>query len=169
MSELVSDLLYISKIDNITTVYETVKTDLFKLIKSCVERQILLAQKNGIRILIDFIEPSVEYECVDELISRALDNLFSNAIRYASGEITVSCRRSHNQITICVSDDGCGIEPESMPHIFERFYKGRGGNHGIGLSIVKSIVEQHKGAITAKNNIKGGAEFTITLPIIIQG
>jgi signal transduction histidine kinase len=168
LSDLVSDLLYISKIDNITTVYETTKVDLQKIIQSCVQRQHLVAEKKGIRVLLDFSEPSMEYECVSELISRAIDNLISNAIRYASTEITLSCSSNQHEVTISVTDDGCGIEPECMPHIFERFYKSNGGNHGIGLSIVKSIVEQHQGSITAKNRTNGGAEFSIGLPIINQ-
>jgi signal transduction histidine kinase len=166
LSDLVTDLLYISKIDNITTVYETVKVNLPDIIRSCAQRQQLVAEKKGIRFSFDFSETTIEYECIGELISRAVDNLISNAIRYASTEIILSCGKDQNQITICVADNGCGIEPESLPHVFERFYKTNGGNHGIGLSIVKSIVEQHQGSIAAKNNINGGAEFSITLPLI---
>lgn len=165
LSSLVTDLLYISKIDNITRVYEGVKTDLLEIIRSCARRQQLVAEKKGIRFTFDFIDPSIDYECAGELISRAIDNLISNAIRYASAEIILSCKKDHHQITICISDDGCGIEPESMPHIFERFYKSNSGNHGIGLSIVKSIVEQYQGNITAKNKLNSGAEFTIVLPL----
>jgi signal transduction histidine kinase len=63
-----------------------------------------------------------------------------------------------------VTDDGGGIEAEILPLIFERFQKGRDGNHGIGLAIVKSIADQHKGAVTAENLNEGGAKFTLTLP-----
>jgi len=166
LSDLVTDLLYISKIDNITTVYEAVKIDLLEIIRSCAQRQQLVAEKKGIRFLFNFAETTVEYECIGELISRAVDNLISNAIRYASTEITLSCYKNQHHISISVTDNGCGVKPESLPHIFERFYKSNGGNHGIGLSIVKSIVEQHQGNITVKNNVNGGAEFSITLPLI---
>jgi signal transduction histidine kinase len=165
LSDLVADLLYISKIDNITTVYKTTSVNLPEIIRSCAQRQELVAEKKGIRFTFDFIETTVEYECAGELISRAVDNLISNAIRYASTEIVLSCNRDQNQITICVADNGCGIEPDCLPFIFERFYKSNGGNHGIGLSIVKSIAEQHHGSITAKNKTNGGAEFIMTLPL----
>jgi signal transduction histidine kinase len=161
----VTDLLYISKIDNITTVYKTAKVDLPGIIRSCAQRQELVAERKGIRFVYNFIESTVEYECAEELISRAVDNLISNAIRYASSEISLSCSKDQYQITICVTDDGSGIEPDSLPHVFERFFKGRGGNHGIGLSIVKSIVEQHQGSVTVKNKTSGGTEFTIILPL----
>jgi len=166
LSDMVTDLLYISKIDNITTVYKTAKVDLLEIIRLCAQRQQVVADKKDIRFSFCFAEPAIEYECAGELISRAVDNLISNAIRYASAEIILSCSKTQQQITICVSDNGCGIEPESLPHIFERFYKSNSGNHGIGLAIVKSIAEQHYGNITAKNKPDGGAEFIITLPLL---
>jgi len=169
LSDLITDLLYISKIDNITAAYAVVEVDLLEILRSCVERQQPIAEKNKVRILPDFNEHSIDYECVGELISRAVDNLLSNAIRYASSEVLLSCRREQHEITICVMDNGNGIKPETLPFIFERFYKGANGNHGIGLSIVKSIVEQHHGSIKAKNTENGGAEFTITLPLKAGG
>ncbi len=58
------------------------------------------------------------------------------------------------------ADDGAGIASKDLPHIFDRFYKGSNGNHGIGLAIVKSIVEQHQGSIEAQNT-EAGTLFTI--------
>jgi len=77
----------------------------------------------------------------------------------------LACHKKADRIEISVEDDGAGIEPDIAPHIFERFYKGSNGNFGIGLSIVKSIVQQHGGHVTVENLTKGGALFTITLPI----
>jgi len=165
LSDLVIDLLYIAKIDNITTVYSTEKVNLVEIMQSCAMRQQAMAEKNGINISINFAEDSIQYECVSELISRAIDNLISNAIRYATSEITLSCKKNNNSIIISVFDNGIGISPEIISHVFERFVKGKGGNNGIGLSIVKSIAEQHKGYVTANNLSSGGAEFTIILPI----
>jgi signal transduction histidine kinase len=119
----------------------------------------------GIRFIYDFNDPRIEYECIGELLSRALDNLISNAIRYAASEIILSCRKNQHEIIISVTDDGIGILPENIPFVFERFFKGENGNHGIGLSIVKSIVEQHGGSVRVRNIENGGASFIITLPI----
>jgi len=165
LSELVTDLLYIAKIDNISTIYTAEKSDLVEIIKACAVRQQAVANKKQIRFAFHFDENSITYECVAELISRAIDNLISNAIRHAASEITLSCYKNEDNIQICVIDDGSGIESETLPHVFERFYKGKGGNTGIGLSIVKSIVDQHKGHVRAENSNDGGAVFTITLPI----
>jgi signal transduction histidine kinase len=164
MAEMVTDLLYISKIDNITSSYTKTRTDLIEIIRSCAWQQQAIADAKQIRIVFDFNENHVYYDCVNELIARAVTNLISNAIRYATSEITLSCRVNGGCISICIFDDGAGIEAESAPHIFERFYKGANGNHGIGLSLVKSIAEQHHGNVSAKNTENSGAVFTLILP-----
>jgi len=165
LSELVADILYISKLDNITTTLTAEKTNLVDLIHDSAARQEAVAEKKQVRFLFDFEQDVVAYECVSELFSRVIDNLISNAIRYAASEIVLSCHKKANHIEIRVMDDGDGIEPELLPHVFERFCKGKNGNHGIGLAIVKSIVEQQGGSISAQNAGKGGAVFTVTLPI----
>jgi len=164
LSELVTDLLYISKIDNISPTYTSVKVDLVEIIRNSAMRQQAVAAKARIDFSFNFGEEAVHYECAKELISRAIDNLVSNAIRYAKSKIILSCHRKANCVEISVADDGAGIEQELMAHIFERFYKGSDGNFGIGLSIVKSIVQQQGGHITVENLDDGGASFTITLP-----
>jgi signal transduction histidine kinase len=165
LSEMVTDLLYISKIDNITSAYNTTRADITKIIRDCAEGQKIIADKKSLRFYLEFSEQPINCDCVEELMARAVNNLISNAIRYAVSEITLECHKRGGQVIIKVSDDGAGIDKDSMPHIFERFYKGFGGNHGIGLSIVKSIVLQHGGQINAGNAANGGAVFTIALPL----
>ena len=163
LADLVTDLLYIAKIDNITTAFTITEIDLASLIRSCAARQEAIALKHDLSFVFEFTEEPILYNCVGELFSRAIDNLISNAIRYSKSQIILSCHKNARNIEISITDDGAGVEENVLPHLFERFTKGSDGNHGIGLSIVKSIVEQQGGSITAKNN--GGAVFTITLPI----
>jgi len=164
LSDLVTDLLYIAKIDNASTIYTTEEIDLIGLLKNSAANQQAIADKNGIKFVFDFARDEIRYSCVADLISRAVDNLISNAIRYAKSEIILTCRYKGSSIQILVSDNGGGIEAEALPHVFERFYKGKGGNTGVGLSIVKSIANQHNGYVMAENSENGGAVFTITLP-----
>jgi len=163
LSELVTDLLYIAKIDNITTAYTKQEVDLIAVIHECANRQQAVASKKNIQFIFNFQAKVITFTGIKELLARAVDNLISNAIRYAKSRITLGCFQNGRQVKISVIDDGQGIEPEVMPHVFERFHKGSTGNTGIGLSIVNSIAKQHNGGVVAKNLDDGGAMFTITL------
>jgi len=164
LTELVKELLYISQIDNLSKTHAKSVVDLGQIIKDCVHRQQAQAEKNNIKFSLDLAEGLV-YKCVPMLMSRAIDNLISNALRYAKSEISLSLHLRGGYIGIKVADDGKGIADDILPHVFERFYKGEGGNTGIGLSIVKSIVQQHKGSVAVENS-NTGAVFTIILPTL---
>ncbi|MCL2192626.1 MAG: HAMP domain-containing histidine kinase [Treponema sp.] len=164
LSELVTELLYVSKIDNITTAYTSEKVNLVEVIRDCAARQQVVAEKAKISFSFRFDKDVIQYDCIRDLISRAVDNLISNAIRYAKSEVVLACHKTDDHIEIGVTDDGDGIAPDIVPHVFERFYKGSNGNFGIGLSIVKSITQQHAGHVAVENLAGGGAMFTMTLP-----
>lgn len=100
----------------------------------------------------------------EELLGKVLENLLTNAIRYARTAVTVSVRVQADRVAISVSDDGGGIDGQDLPHLFERCYKGRGGHFGIGLAIAHTAAEQMQGQLTAANRQEGGAVFTLTLP-----
>ena len=89
----------------------------------------------------------------------------SNGIRYAKSEIKLSCETYNNDVIIKVSDDGNGIAKEDLPHIFERFYKGKGGKFGIGLSMASDIAKLHKGRLEVDSGEKGTV-FKLSLPQI---
>ena len=162
LTELVSDLFYISKIDNITT-YAKEPVDLVAVLRESAKRQQVQADKKGIGFVFDLAQESILYPGTVELIARAFDNLISNALRYASSEIHLGAYRHKQRIVITVADDGAGIAQDFLPHVFERFTKGPDGNTGVGLSIVQTIFEQMGGSVTVHNNL--GAVFTITLPL----
>lgn len=106
-------------------------------------------------------------------LRQTLGNLVGNAIKYtpAKGSIELSVEILGNQVVICVTDTGEGILPDDLPFIFDRFYRGRNGNghddesDGIGLAIVKAIVERHSGKINVVSSPGKGSCFTITLPL----
>ena len=168
LAELVTDLLYIAKVDNITPAHKKDKIDLTSLIEDSATRQQILAEQKGVSFDFHFSDKPLMFYGTKELISRAVDNLVSNAVRYAKSTISLSCYDTPDSIVINVIDDGDGIEEWAMPHVFERFFKGTKGNTGIGLSIVKSIIDQHNGHIIANNSAQGGAVFTIILPTSIR-
>ena len=93
----------------------------------------------------------------EEDAQRLFGNLLSNALRYAKSEITLTCRREGEGVFVSVRDDGPGVAEADLPHVFERFYKGAGGKHGIGLSIAQSVAESCGGTLTVRND--NGAVF----------
>ena len=100
------------------------------------------------------------------------DNLFENAFAYTSAghEVGISVEQDERQTVIIVHDTGCGIPPESLPHIWERFYRSDSsrtrlhGGSGLGLAIVKELIELHKGKISVASETGRGTRFIITLP-----
>jgi signal transduction histidine kinase len=103
-------------------------------------------------------------------------NLLTNAIKFTpkGGKVQVSLERVNSHLEICVSDDGEGIEPDLLPHLFERFRQGdatttrRHGGLGLGLSIVKHLVEMHGGKARVKSPGPGqGSTFCIELPLML--
>jgi len=121
------------------------------------------------------IEAEGEVPLVDgdpKRLRQVLANLLGNALRHTpvDGEIRIEIRCVPNAVELVVVDTGPGIAAEDLPHLFERFYRGdparsRGGGTGLGLAIVKQWVEAHGGTIRAENTFKGGARFTVRLPL----
>ncbi|MEU0090399.1 HAMP domain-containing sensor histidine kinase [Kribbella sp. NPDC006257] len=105
-------------------------------------------------------------------IRQALGNLVSNAIRFtdSGGEVQVGVRREGNGYHLTVTDNGAGIAPEHLPHLFDRFYRAEHsrsrttGGSGLGLAITKHLVEAHHGTITVTSTPEQGSTFTIKIP-----
>jgi two-component system sensor histidine kinase BaeS len=107
-------------------------------------------------------------------LEQALQNLVANALRHTpeGGQITLAAERAGGETRLTVRDTGAGVPEEHLPRIFDRFYKADASRtdpysktgSGLGLSIVKAIVQRHGGTVAASNREDGGAEFTISLP-----
>jgi len=160
LSGMVEDLLTVSRIDNITKEQAPAPCDLRELLGAAAEGQRSVAQNKEVNVAFDFDETPVTMPGNDKTLYRAFSNLISNALRYANSAVMLTCKKTGQHITVAVADDGSGIDPADMPHIFERFYKGQDGGHGIGLSIVKAVVEQHGGQIGVQSD-GTGTMFTI--------
>ncbi len=161
LSELVEDLLYVSRMDSFTQKIEKTTNDLRETLSICAENQKLLAEKIGIKFVYDFDDKAVMAEYNEKQMYRALSNLISNALRYAKSTVTLSCVNVEGGVEVSVIDDGLGISAEDLPNVFKRFYKGEKGKNGIGLSIVKSVVELHDGEIFL--DLEEGTRFKVFL------
>jgi signal transduction histidine kinase len=153
-----------------------------KLNRQCIAPQILLeqtasaftpqAEQKQIALQVQ-VEAGLPEITIDEIrIAQVLGNLVSNALRYTpeGGHIALSAHRRANEIILAVADNGTGIAPDALPHIFERFYRADASRHsesesGLGLAIAKSLVEAHGGTITAQSQgIGKGSTFCVHLP-----
>lgn len=164
LTNLVEELLYISKIDNITKEEKLIECDLREILISCVNSQKIEADKKNIEFICNFDEDEVLFKCDEKRVYRAFLNLINNAIRYAKSKIILECRKENKKIYISITDDGHGIKEEDIEFIFDRFYKGYKGKNGIGLSIVKSVIENNNGEVYATNS-EIGAKFIIIFDI----
>jgi len=94
-------------------------------------------------------------------------NLVENGVKYtpSGGDVTLSLYKTDSLARVVVADTGPGIPPEVVPHIFERFYRGRKGGTGLGLAIADRIVRSHGGRIDVKSEVGRGSTFTVTMPL----
>lgn len=182
MSGIISQLLLLSRADQNRQQLMKEYVNISELTEMTAEEQQILAKEKQIFIHTD-IEPDI-YTCVDETFYiRMLINLISNAVYYGknNGNIYVALHRTSGRIILSgtvypeiigsVRDDGVGIPAETLPHIWERFYRAdisrTDGNHsGLGLAIVKWIIEAHGGWIRAESTPGVGSVFTFALPDI---
>jgi len=167
LTEMVEDLLAVSRLDSIAVAPTNVICDLSAILASAAEDQRRVANDRGVTFATDIQDASFVMSGNDKGLHRAFANLISNAVRYATSLVTLTCSRDAHTMIVTVSDDGHGIADKDLPHVFERFYKGEDGKHGIGLAIVKSVVEQHGGKVDAQSTTSG-ASFTCTFPATPQ-
>ena len=164
MTELVDELLDISKIDMGRQPHTLSETDIRELLYDSIRAVEPAAAASGITIAPDFPEEPVMVKCDDTQIRRAVTNILTNGLRYAHSQLCLTCRPDKRNVIIRIQDDGDGIAEGDLPHIFERFYMGKSGKSGIGLALTKEIIHLHKGTIRAYNG-DSGAMFEITLPM----
>lgn len=161
MASLVDELLLLSKMDT-NAQLNIERLDLKELLYDCTWRIKEDCDKKGIKIEHQMDKESMFIMADEEKLDRALSNILTNAVRYARSRITATCKKEAHVFKIEISNDGKPVCKKDLPHIFERFYKGEGGNFGIGLAIVYEIIKQHNGSINVKSDDDLTC-FTITL------
>lgn len=127
-----------------------------------------MAQEKGIRYHFDSEVEAEEILCDPEYLELILNNLLSNAFKYTNdGEITVTLKQEKGELMLSVQDTGCGIPLSKQQKVFERFYQVNsvGMSSGIGLSLVKKLVDMHHGRIELKSEEGQGSVFSVFLPI----
>lgn len=169
MRRLIESLLALARLDAGQETMKRLPFDFSRTIADCVEAVQPLATERGVKIQSDL----AAINCLgdSERLAQVVTNLLTNAIQYnqPGGEVRLTLAAQDGLASLTVADTGPGIEPEALPHVFERFYRAdksrsTGGN-GLGLSISKAIVEAHGGTLEAASEIGTGSRFTVRLPI----
>ena len=167
MTSMINQILELARLDSRL---EIPKEELLlsDKIKSILEDYKILFDNKNIKLFIN-IEENIKVYANEALIMRMIDNLLSNALKYAETEVAV-CLAKRNRIILEVADDGIGISDAEKKHIWDRFYKvdksrttTEDNSSGLGLSITKKIVELHDGKIAVLDNKPKGTRFVVNL------
>jgi len=170
ISKLVSRLLLLARIDGHRQKFNKEKVDLGVLIDIAADSVRDMASQKKIQIFTNADEDII-VNADESLLLSAVTNLISNAVKYGRefGRVSVSVSRNNSGAEIIVSDNGVGIAKEHLDKIWTRFYRvddvrnDEFGSSGLGLAMVKSIIELHGGTITVKSEVDAGTEFRIVL------
>lgn len=162
LNTLVDELLTLSRIESRSIDRKMTSLNLCNLLPEFVQRLGGIAVKQKKEFSLTLPSEPVVVNGDEELLGQAVANILSNCLRYAREKVEITLLSDGNAVTIRIKDDGPGIPEEDLPHLFERFYKGKGGKFGLGLAIARFAVLLLGGDIKAYNG-NTGAVFDIIL------
>lgn len=174
VTRLIAELLDISRIDSGRLELRRQPVDMGAAVGRHIQAYVAAYQPAD-RFLLRIEQPLPALWADPDKVDQVLSNLIENAVRHGEGTVTIDVTPARSPregedtgTSVIVSDEGTGIPEESMNRVFTRFWRGskRGGT-GLGLYIVKGIVEAHGGVITVGRAPGGGAEFRFTLPVAV--
>ena len=171
LSHLVADLLYATRATCGSSLIDPYRMDVVRVVAEALDAARVEAAVAGV---------TLEAELPDSLMARvdgirlrqAVDNLVGNAIAFVPrlGRVAVTLEADEEGLALTVEDDGDGIDPDELPHIFERFFRGQNAARlhvrgaGLGLDIVRTIVEAHRGVVSVQSTVGVGTTVRVTLP-----
>lgn len=171
LEELAHDLLDLSRLESGTEKAALTPVDLADLVRQASEVFASQAEQAGLRY--EMALPAYETLVLsnETQLQRAIGNLVENAIKFTpeGGTVKIEVIQEDGQVRVQVMDTGIGIPEADLPHLFSRFHRGGNANsypgNGLGLAIVRTIVNQQGGTVVAQNRETGGACFSIRLPL----
>lgn len=139
--------------------------ELCSFLGNIIERFTKVFQDKGVGVSLE-CNGGIVVNADPDKLSQVIINLLSNALKAsgAGGDVCVKASRTGREVVMEVTDDGVGIQAEDLPNVFERFYRGSEGGLGLGLTIVRELVEAHGGRVTAESEYGKGSTFRVVLP-----
>jgi PAS domain S-box-containing protein len=177
-ARLIEDVLDISRIVNQKLSLDRAIVPLWRVVTEAIDAVLPSADTKGVSLISEVESHDLLVHGDRIRLEQVVTNLLSNAIKFTprGGEIRIAVGQERDFATIVVSDSGQGIEPELLPHIFERFRQGesnvtrRHGGLGLGLAIAHQLVRLHGGEIEVESaGVNEGSRFTVRLPILAVG
>jgi signal transduction histidine kinase len=174
-AKLMEDMLDLSRVQSGSLRFDRVPVDLCAVVDGVVESLRPTAEAKRLDFTCEVEANGMLISGDADRLSQVATNLITNAIKFtaAGGEVRVRVRRLAGRAEISITDNGLGIEPDFLPHVFERFRRGEGPGEagqeglGLGLAIVRQLVELHGGEVRAESQGRGtGARFTVRLPLL---
>ena len=172
LGDLIGDLFELSKLDS-ASIHPALETfSLAELLHDTVHEFGLEAESRNVSLTIEAADdPSIVYADIG-LMQRVLENLIRNALKFtpAGGEINIRLDKKPGAIAVAIEDTGCGIAEEDLEHVFDRFYRAENNNQestntaGLGLAIVRKILDLHGSRITVSSQLDRGTCFEFDLP-----
>jgi len=169
---LATNLLELSKLESGLVLLDLRPDDLRTVVEGAVQQAEPAADRKGVRLVADLPRDAVRQPHDPQRMGQVLGNLIGNAIKFTprGGEVHVTLEPTTNGAEVRVADTGVGINAAELPYVFERFYRGaqahesRATGSGLGLSIVRSIVEMHHGRVSISSSVGKGTEVAVDLP-----
>ena len=175
LTRLSQNLLFLARGQAGRITLSFANADLVKFLEDVASDLLPAVTDKGLELSLDLPEAPARAFIDADRMRQVLHNLLENAIRYTEpgGRIVLRLSSTRTEVRIEVSDTGIGISPANLPFIFERFFRGDrarrtySGGSGLGLSIVKWIVEAHKGEVGVVSKVGEGSTFTLKLPLVV--
>ena len=171
LNSLASSFLDLARLESGRVQFRKTRFSVADLIYECTDVMTSKALETGVQIRVDIPGDMPLMEADRDKLKQVLLNLISNALKYnrPNGSVIITGNFDANDISITIQDTGMGIPDDSLPHLFEKFYRvreheGKATGTGLGLSICKQIVQGHNGRIEVKSKMGIGTSFTIHLP-----
>ena len=169
LSTLSNNVLNLSKIENVAILKDTKVFNIGEQLRQAI--LILHSKFENKNILLDINIGDYNINGSKEMLNQVWINLLDNAVKFnrENGIISIALKKKEDNIIITISDNGIGISKEALPKVFDKFYQGDTSHstlgNGLGLAMVKKIIELHNGTIKCDSLHLRGTRFTITLPI----
>lgn len=168
LADMMTNILKLNRLENQQIYPQTTEFDLGEQLCECLLQYENVWESSNIEINTDIAE-DVKVKADAELLSLVWNNLFSNAFKFTGegGKVSVVLCATENHAVVKVSDTGCGISPEIGEHIFEKFYQGDTSHsiqgNGLGLALVKRVIDIMKGEISVDSTVGKGTTFTVKI------